>query len=240
MPLFKGGTQGKRKPPNMAEGKNSFLFYSDWKDIFSELKDADAGRLIKHICAYVNDENPIEPTGVIKMALIPIKAQLKRDLKKWESASERNSKIAKSRWEKVRENANALNGKKENAKNADTVTDTDTVTDNVTVTVTDTKKKAIEIFFNDLENSQHLETIAEKNNLSVDQVRIFIPKFRVKSDLDYPNYNRFINHFKNFVNKELNEKSTTKNNDRVSKQESLGRLEELAYKMLRAGNGDDS
>ena len=45
----------------MAEGKNKIIFYRDWVDQFRDLTDEEAGRLIKHIMSYVNDENPTPP-----------------------------------------------------------------------------------------------------------------------------------------------------------------------------------
>ena len=42
----------------MAENKKSFVAYADWKETFDALSDEKAGQLIKHIFAYVNDENP--------------------------------------------------------------------------------------------------------------------------------------------------------------------------------------
>ena len=40
------------------KNKKSFLLYADWKETFETLSDDKAGELIKHIFAYVNDENP--------------------------------------------------------------------------------------------------------------------------------------------------------------------------------------
>jgi hypothetical protein len=75
----------------MAKNKNTIKIYRDWIEIFKFLSDEDAGKLTKHLFEYVNDLNPEEPTGIIGMAWIPIKSQLKRDLKKWESICERNA-----------------------------------------------------------------------------------------------------------------------------------------------------
>lgn len=75
----------------MADGKNSIIVYRDWKKIFDELSDEEAGKLIKHFWAYVNDENPILDDKYLKMAFLPIKSALQRDLKHWESVKERRS-----------------------------------------------------------------------------------------------------------------------------------------------------
>jgi hypothetical protein len=67
----------------MAEGKNSFVLYADYIGTFEELTDDEAGKLIKHLFRYVNDENPVTDDKLIKIAFEPIKQQLKRDLQKW-------------------------------------------------------------------------------------------------------------------------------------------------------------
>ena len=66
------------------EGKKSFVLYTDQREVFDELSDQDAGRLIKHIFSYVNDENPSTEDLLLKVAFLPIKTQLKRDLKMWD------------------------------------------------------------------------------------------------------------------------------------------------------------
>jgi hypothetical protein len=68
----------------MAKDKKSFVLYSDQKELFNHLSDEMAGRLIKHIFAYVNDENPESDDVMLNLAFTPIKQQLKRDLKKFE------------------------------------------------------------------------------------------------------------------------------------------------------------
>lgn len=70
----------------MAEDKQSFIAYTDWKEIFDNLPDEIAGKLIKHVFAYVNDENPKSDDFIINAVFSPIKASLKRDLKKWEKS----------------------------------------------------------------------------------------------------------------------------------------------------------
>jgi len=69
----------------MAENKNSILVYADWLNVFEELEDDEAGRLIKHFFRYVNDLNPEPPDRLTKIAFEPIKQSLKRDLDKWET-----------------------------------------------------------------------------------------------------------------------------------------------------------
>ena len=76
-------------------GKKSFLLYTDQREVFEELSDEDAGKLIKHIFAYVNDEDPTTEDKLLKVAFLPIKTQLKRDLKTWENKQEQRKDAAK-------------------------------------------------------------------------------------------------------------------------------------------------
>lgn len=67
----------------MAQDKKSFILYCDQQGVFNILPDAQAGQLIKHIFAYVNDENPQSADLILSIAFESIKTQLKRDLKKY-------------------------------------------------------------------------------------------------------------------------------------------------------------
>jgi hypothetical protein len=75
----------------MAQNKKSFILYADQKGVFDQLPDELAGKLIKHIFAYVNDENPISDNLIINIAFEPIKQSLKRDLRRWEDYIEKQS-----------------------------------------------------------------------------------------------------------------------------------------------------
>ena len=97
----------------MAEDKKGFILYADQKELFSQLPDELAGKLIKHIMAYVNDENPVSDDIVINIAFTPIKLQLKRDLVKFEQTKGRRSiagKIgAEKRWGDITKDGNGIN-----------------------------------------------------------------------------------------------------------------------------------
>ena len=75
----------------MAENKKSFVAYCDWQETFEELSDEEAGKLVKHLFNYVNDNNPETSDKLTKMCFIPIKQSLKRDLKKYEGYIEKQS-----------------------------------------------------------------------------------------------------------------------------------------------------
>jgi hypothetical protein len=67
----------------MAENKKSFVAYCDWGEIFDDLTNEEAGKLVKHLFDYVRDENP-ESDKLTNLLFIQIKQSLKRDLKKYE------------------------------------------------------------------------------------------------------------------------------------------------------------
>lgn len=112
----------------MAEGKKSFIAYSDWKATFDELSDEDAGRLIKHIFAYVNDENPVTDNVLIRVAFAQFKQTLKRDLVKWNEQLQQRRDAGKRSAEK-----RAL--EKSNERSTVVESRTRNSTDNVSVSV---------------------------------------------------------------------------------------------------------
>ena len=68
-----------------------------------------------------------------------------------------------------------------------------------TVINKDVEINLIDIWLTDLPNSSDIETIAMRNGLTKEYVLNQISLFKPKMDLTYPNKERFINHFKNFV-----------------------------------------
>jgi hypothetical protein len=97
----------------MAEFKKSFVAYSDWNGMFKALPDEVAGKLIKHIFSYVNDEHPTSDDYIINALFEPIKCTLKRDLQKWDKQREQRSdagkKSAEIRSTKSNERSTSVN-----------------------------------------------------------------------------------------------------------------------------------
>ena len=108
----------------MAKDKKSFILYADQKDLFNQLPDEIAGKLIKHIYSYVNDENPETEDLIVKVAFEPIKQQLKRDLRLFEEKREKRSEAGKEgankRWQNIANDSKRI---KPIAKIADNVND---------------------------------------------------------------------------------------------------------------------
>lgn len=80
---------------DMAEGKKSFIMYSDYIHTVDLLSDEQAGKLMKHLFQYVNDMNPECEDPMVNIAFASIKARLKNDLNKWEDKREKRSEAGK-------------------------------------------------------------------------------------------------------------------------------------------------
>lgn len=131
----------------MAEDKKAFVVYTDWESQFNLLSDEEAGKLIKHIFSYVNDQNPEFDASerLLIMAFEPIKKQLKRDLKRYETIKQKRSeagrKSAEQRATQSQQNSTnstSVDFVQQNSTNPtvivkDIVKDTVTVIDTVTV-----------------------------------------------------------------------------------------------------------
>jgi len=123
----------------MAEGKKSFILYCDQRGVFNKLSDEQAGVLIKHIFAYVSDENP-ESDFVTELAFESIKQQLKRDLVKYEERADRSRENGSKGGRPPKpKKPSGLNKNPDEPKKPDTVTDTV----NVNETVNESKVKKV-------------------------------------------------------------------------------------------------
>ena len=131
----------------MAENKKSFLAYVDWKDTFDALPDEIAGKLVKHLFAYVSDEQPESNDVVINAVFASIKNTLKRDLKKWEKQQEqrveagrKSAKTRKAAMNEFKKPSTTVERPLNKKEQASTVSVSVSVTDSVS----DKKKNDIE------------------------------------------------------------------------------------------------
>lgn len=105
--------------------------YCDQRGIFDKLPDEYAGRLIKHIFSYVNDENPETDDLVLTMAFEGIKTALKRDLQKYQEFVEKQRVNGKSGGRPKKPNeSQKTQAFSEKPKKADNDNDSDSVSDN--------------------------------------------------------------------------------------------------------------
>ena len=65
-------------------------------------------------------------------------------------------------------------------------------------TKTETKNN-IDYYFIDFENGIEITEIARLNNLTVGFIKTKLIDFRNKAELEYPNYGKFVSHFKNWL-----------------------------------------
>jgi len=124
----------------MAEDKKGFILYCDLRHTVGHLTDEQAGKLFKHILDYVNDLNPVTEDVIIKLVFEPIKQQLKRDLKDWETTRHERSEAGRAgglrsgasrRKQAEAKRSTASKNEANEANEAVTVIVTDTVTDTV-------------------------------------------------------------------------------------------------------------
>ena len=85
-----------KKNQTMSENKKSFILYCDYMDLFKQLPDDVAGRLIKLILEFTNDLNPVTEDLLLNIAFEPIKKQLKRDSERWVDIKNKRSDAGKA------------------------------------------------------------------------------------------------------------------------------------------------
>lgn len=173
----------------MAEGKEGFIMYKDYKHTVNKLTDEQAGKLLKHILSYVNDEYPETDDIIIEVAFEPMKQRLKKDLKKWESICEKRSEAGKMGAEA-----------KKRAKEENPITKHEFFP---------SVKSNVDELFESLINGNEINEISRVTKIPLDTLKSKIEPFRKAADLEYPNYGKFVNHFKNWALKSNHTQETT-------------------------------
>ena len=196
----------------MAENKKSFIAYSDWNGMFQKLPDEIAGKLIKHIFLYVNDENPTSDDYVINALFEQIKSTLKRDLIKWEEQREQRSRAGKKSAE---QRATKLN-ERSTERNEDERNSTVNVSVSDNVNVNDINKGKNFVFYSELSNSESwIERVAMTNtqkykpNEVKAKLKTFFDDCDVRGDVK-TNKTDFQSHFVRWLNQQVKPKETTK------------------------------
>lgn len=115
--------------------KDSFLLYTEQKEIFENLTDEQAGKLIKQIFNYLTTGEEPHLDSLLKIAFIPIRQNIDRNAEKWEDVKKKRSEAGKIGAEiKKQRQANKANDKfaKSNEANQ-AVNVNDNVNENVNV-----------------------------------------------------------------------------------------------------------
>lgn len=93
----------------MSTGKQkTAIIYSDWKDLIEEISNEDAGIIFKNLLRMLDNEMMLdEPSekGVWRF----IAKKFGEGIQKWNEKSRANSRIAKERWEKSRQQKDDAN-----------------------------------------------------------------------------------------------------------------------------------
>jgi uncharacterized phage protein (TIGR02220 family) len=210
----------------MAKDKKSFVAYSDWGDIFDELEDVEAGRLVKHLFDYVRDKNPIAQDKLTKMMFIQIQQSLKRDLVKYDKYIDKQSVNGKKGG---RPKKNPTLSEKtqpfiEKPKKADSV--------NVSVSVNDNEiiNNQSKIDFDmllTLLNKQSKKQFRVINSTTQAKFKARLKDGYTKDDIK----NTIINAFKDEFHKECNYKHLTP--DYFSRSATIDRFSQIATKEVK-------
>jgi len=182
----------------MADNKKSFIAYSDWKDTFDALPNDKAGELIKHIFAYVNDEDPITEDYLINAVFANIKNTLKRDLQKWGKQYEQRVKAGKKSAEVRKRNATSVNERSISSTVSVSVSDTVSVSEKKSINNNSFSKKCIS-------DQQWLEVSAMQNKIKIDVIKLFISTFEnhlITMEEQKKTLKDFKSHFINWLGKQ--------------------------------------
>ena len=83
--------------------KDSFILYTEKKELFDNLSDEEAGQLIKAIFYYAETGKASNLNKTLNLAFIPIRQDIDRNSDKWEKTKEKRSLAGKkgmqNRWE---------------------------------------------------------------------------------------------------------------------------------------------
>ena len=121
--------------------KESFILYTEQKEVIDNLTDEDAGKLFKGIFDYALGNEP-QFNNLLKLVFIPIRQQLERNAKKYAEIKEkRRIAGAKGGKQKVANQANANFAKQNQANQAVNVHDNVHVNDNNNVYLSKDKYK---------------------------------------------------------------------------------------------------
>jgi len=194
----------------MATDKKGFILYADLIHTVNQLPNDKAGELFKHILSYVNDESPVSKDIIINVTFEPIKQQLKRDLKKYDTKKTQWSEAGKASAEARKKKKNEINDRSTDSTTVKNRSTDSTVTVNVNDTVNDTVKEndinyKIYYFAADyLENKELVKAIKVNFKISDDEFKKWFNKFKVnyiepQNELEFSNAKK---HFLNWLKKQ--------------------------------------
>ena len=226
----------------MAQDKKSFVLYADNYGLIKQLPDDVAGRLLKHIFAYVNDENPVSDDLLLNIAFEPIKMALKRDLKKYEQIKEKRSLAGKKSAEQRQQNStnpthvefvqqtstNPTVSDSDNVSVIDSVSVIDNVLskdNNIIPEIENFGSVAIEDFnfshskILKFESPSWLESVAMQQKITIEEIQNKIDEFVLflsTTETQHKSKKAFLEHFINWLTKKNNSEKNGKQQSNAS------------------------
>lgn len=115
--------------------KDSFILYTEQKEVIDKLSDEQAGKLIKAIYEYVETGQMPKLNALLEIVIIPFKQNIDRNANKYEETKKKRSEAGKIGAEVKKQmkakQANAKFVKNKQADQADNVNDNENVNENV-------------------------------------------------------------------------------------------------------------
>ena len=226
----------------MAQDKKSFVLYADNYGLIKQLPDDVAGRLLKHIFAYVNDENPVSDDLLLNIAFEPIKMALKRDLKKYEQIKEKRSLAGKKSAEQRQQNSTNPTHVEfvQQTSTNPTVSDSDNVSVIDSVSVIDNVLSKDNNIIPEIENfgsvgiedfnfshskilkfesPSWLESVAMQQKITIEEIQNKIDEFVLflsTTETQHKSKKAFLEHFINWLTKKYNSEKNGKQQSNAS------------------------
>ncbi len=75
--------------------KDSFILYTEQKEVIDKLTDEQAGKLIKAIYEYVETDKMPQLDSLLEIVIIPFKQNIDRNIDKWEQIKQKRSEAGK-------------------------------------------------------------------------------------------------------------------------------------------------
>ena len=194
----------------MATDKKGFLLYTDIKIVLDDLPDDVAGKLFKYIVDYCSDLDPQTDDLLLRTAFNPIKAQLKRDLEKYERKRLQQSEAGK-RSAELRKQRTSTDVKDRSTN--PTVNDNVNVSDSVNVKKDIYKRDSDEQILEWLNSEEYVMNFCKKLRINNEihrgkesirkSTELFLNHLHATDDLNKGRDSEYRKHFGNWYNHKL-------------------------------------
>ena len=185
----------------------AFLFYaSDFLTGIQDLTMEERGQYITLLC--IEHQKGRLSKKLIKIVVGDVSTDVLSKFKRDESGLYYNERlegeIDKRKQHSDKQRTRALDGWK---KRKESHSDATALPQETPIAHEPIKQNGVnvDLLFNELPNTSHIETIAMRTGMTKERVLSLIPEFRKAAELTYPTPDKFYSHFKNWVNKRITE-----------------------------------